>query len=291
MSTKLDENGNPVPENGSETPLNPEDPNNPTPSPSDSPPAGSGTPMEFNHPLLKGKTPEEIERILVLQQQTVNEQARTLNRLAERGNVEQGRPKPGTESVNDAEEDKKFWESPTKRLRAMLQETVEPIQRELNTMKSDVRAPSIRDSFRAKYPEFTELESMIDAALINFGLENPKAADENMLEAVFHTVYGKAVYNGQIAPRGRENPNPNNPNPPAGRQQVTIPQHRPSPAPLPNNPGNAAPKLRELSENERRLAREFFGHLPTDAERHKAYIEFQELDEEEVANSTIGKRA
>lgn len=292
MSTRQDQiPGNQDPDNGLPNPQNNGDGNNPNPNPNDSPPAGSDTPTGFSHQALKGKTPEEIERLFNAQQEVIREQQRAIQRKAEQDSVERGRSRDGQPSVDFAAEDKKFWESPTQKLQQMMDSTVAPLRAELQSLKTDVRAPNIRESFARKYPEFTELEPMIDAALVNFGLENPKMADENTLEAVFHAVYGKAVYSGQIAPRGRENSNPPTSTPtPTGRSNVTMPpQHRPSPAPLPNNPGPSTPKLRELSENERRLAREIWPNLP-DAERHKNYIEMQELDEEEVATSTIGKR-
>ncbi len=278
----IEQNGNPDPGIGSGNPdHNNSDPNNPNPT-KESTPAGSD--LGFKNPLLKGKTAEEIERLITIQQQTVQEQRRQLDRRAEAQSVESGRPDP-SKGDNLPFTDKEFWDSPSKAFAKAMNQMVEPLQREIRSVKTGITAPTIRERFRKENPEFTELEPQIDNMLRAYGRENPAEATEEELETVFNAVYGKAVRLGIIKPNGGGNPPP----PPNGESKVTIPQHRPSPAPVPQSNNPNKPKLRELDENERRLAREFFGHLPNEAERHKAYLDMQSLDEEEVAGSNIGR--
>lgn len=289
---KDNKNGNQEAENGSTESQNQDDKSGTTENQnqSTSTQAGSVTP-EFKHPALKGKTPEEIERLFSIQQDVVNTQKRALDRVTETRSIQDGRPDPNKETPIT---DKDFFDSPAATLNKLMDRQVGKLRQELSQeirteLRKD-RAPTIRERFAKENPEFRDLEPMVDEMLRAYGMDDPSQADETTLDTVYSAVYGKAVRTGRIKPAGEKPADPpptrdqNNDN--GGR--VTIPQHRPSSAPLPKNQ-NEKPKLRELDENERRLAREYFGHLKTDEERHKAYIEFQEMDEEEVPHTTVGK--
>lgn len=253
---------------------------------------GSVTPApnaatSFRHPRIAGKSPEEIDRIVAILDDTVREQGRELNRVHQPAPV-------AVEPVREAPKvtNEQFWENPVAAVQSLLQATIQPLSEEVRGAKAEIKAPSIRENLRQKYEDFAVLEPAINEILRRRGVANPESVtDEGVLETVYFTAYGYASKNGLFdnkAPAAREPVN-NNPNPapastPAPVPQA-IPQHRPSSAPLPTG----APKaqaLRDLTENERRLARETWPDKSPE-EQKKLYIEYLEMDEEDVVTKEI----
>lgn len=264
----------PVPQTlnpGSEEILQNQDPNLTTPQ-TEGAQDGLPTPVEYSHPLLKGKTPSEIEALFRLQESTVREQGTMLTDLQQ---SQRGRPDP-TPAPTAAPDPRTFWDNPAETLRGMINEAVSPLREEIRSARNEVRAPSVRDSLRNKYPDFAALEPHVDAMIRKQGIR-PEDAAESMLELVYHATWSNAVHNGYKPTTRSSEPT----HTPAGAPPVSIPQHRPSPAPTPK-PAPAAAQTRELTESERRLAREY---KMSDAD----YLAWQQEDEENVTISTIGK--
>lgn len=221
---------------------------------------GQPSAVEFSHPSLKGKTPEQIEKEYLLLHETVREQGRKLSELAQR-------PQPQPQQQPQLTVDpKQFWENPTEVLAQLVQNAVAPLREEIRLAKQELRAPTIRERLRMKYDDFSTYEPIIDQLLAQRGLD-PLAVGEAELETLYFTAVGFATRRGFVKPQeqGKETQS----------VKPVIPQHRPSAAPLPNSQQNK-PKIRELTEYERRLAREW-GMTPEE------YIRWQEASDEEVA--------
>lgn len=194
-------------------------------------------------PELEGKTPEEAAHLYQLQKNVAEGLKREADERFEREQA------ITTEPVEVTPEE--YYADPAKYTREMIREelaaTVAPFVRDQAT----VRGEQIFDQFRAnatEYPEFAELEPYIQQYI-----ETNKGDPSNV--NVVHWAY--------IAARGsRGLPG----GPPAEAkttevetvvtrpgERVVPPQHSPSSQPI----EDATPKKRKLTEDERRLAKEY----------------------------------
>lgn len=237
---------------------------------------------DFSHPLLKGKSPEEIERLFSLQEQAVRDQNAELNRRFEQ---QQSAPAPRRQEETQPAEDgygddflaPRFRVLET-RLKSHLNEVVEPLRRGQQGGESR----SARDGLRTKHKHFARLEPYIDQLLREKGVD-PNTAEESTLSNIYHTAVGLAVDRGinldeAVAaapqPKGQER----------GAPPVNIPQHRASAAPLPQERPQA--NVRQLTESEKRLAREYF---PDSKNPEKDYREYQDMQDDDVVQPGYSK--
>ena len=240
----------------------------------------------FRNPALAGKTPEEIEAMFALRENTIKEQGRLLNRQVAAPEVVKE-----PEVVVPTKEE--YWENPgaatTNILKQMIGPLRDELRKEIRGTAQEFRAPGIREGLRNKYKHFTELEPVIDTLLQQRGID-PKDADAQTTEQLYFAAKGYAMENGLLtaAPAARGD-DPVAIKEPASHGGQAIPQHRPSAAPTPRAPASAT-AIRELDENERRLAREMYPNMP-DAQRFKLYIDWQEEDVEKIVSSKIGQEA
>lgn len=236
---------------------------------------------DFTHPLLKGKTPEEIERIVALQDQTVREQNAELNRRFEREQAAAPAPKAPAALTDDGYGDDFLaprFRILEQRLASKLDEAVAPLRRGQEGGVSR----TAREGLRTRLRHFSRLEPYIDQLLREKKMD-PNTVEEAVMENIYHTAVGLAVDRGidlnEAAPAA---PTPKR----EGRDQapVSIPQHRASSAPLPQEKREAP--ARQLSESERRLAREYF---PDSKDPEGDYRKYQDMQEDDVVSPGFSK--
>ena len=237
---------------------------------------------DYQHPLLKGKSPEEVDRIMGTMERATQEQNVELNRLHTEVQGHTSAPAPAVPE-DEAEpygDDfigtrfKKFEE----RLSVKLQEMVAPLM----TSQAEGKSTTVRERLTKKYRHFASLEPHIDKLLRDQKVD-PNSASEGQLEMLYHTAVGLAAESG-ITLGGVEAPSGNIVDPKGGEKPiVNIPQHRPSGAPLPD-----PPKLepRKLTENERIIAHAQF---PQSKDPEKDYRDLQDLPEDELVEPGYSK--
>lgn len=225
---------------------------------------GSGGQPTFNNPMLRGKSPEEIERMFQALNETVQTQNSELNQYQQRlqSHGQERARGPGEEEQLPNYGDT-FVAPELKTLEDRLAKKMEQMVAPLQQSFQSQQAQSARDQIRAKLKHFTVLEPTIDQILRQQGL-NPTLVSQTQLEQVYYTAVGLANERGinltQNAAGEGDSPGNANPN---GGNAVNIPQRRPSTSPLPQ--GQGKPKV-QLTEEQRRMAR-FYGM--TDEQYHK----------------------
>lgn len=240
---------------------------------------GSGDPeisavpgaRRFKNPLLAEKSDEEIENLFQMQQAAIASQNRELNERHARMTAEEQERAPAPK-VDPADYGESFlaphFAKMEERLRSALEETVRPL-REATTMSA---GQTIRQRLTQELPHFGVLEPHIDQVIRQYGTD-PTKVNEKQLKAFYYMVLGMA--NSQGANLGTSTTAETT----KEDQPVTIPQRRPSSAPLAKP---AAPKHRQLTEEERRLAKEY---KMTDAE----YLTEMDLPLDEVVQPGFSK--
>jgi len=210
--------------------------------PSQPPEPAVPEPPAFTHPHLQGKSPEEIEAYLRLVENTVQSQNTRLNEMS----AESARAaEPAMQSPEFDKDD--FFDRPVEVIRevvrAEMAQSVGPINEEINNMRAIGQVNSAWQTVAAKFDDFETYRPSIETMLQGQGVR-PEQVTAQLIESLYYGAYGyyqKAgpVQGAQPAPR---------PGPPGG---PSIPQHRPSSAPLPRQ----AETVRQLTEEERSLAR------------------------------------
>lgn len=243
--------------------------------------------VNFSHPRLRGKSPEEIEQLFSLAEDTIRSQNSELNTYHDRLNAvsqekaPSGTTREGSEELPDYEDNflRPGLQTLERRIMGQLEKTVAPLREELG----QGRAQTAREVLRKELRYFDALEPTIDKTLREGGVR-PDSANEGQLRQIYHNAVGIATEKGwdlnSLLTRNKQegegvtNTNSSNNN----RQQessVGIAQRRPSSAPLPET--SSKPKLRQLTEQERRLAREF-------GMTEKEYLEEQSRPDDEVVS-------
>ena len=241
--------------------------------------AAPGTPV-YQHPLLKDKSPEEVDRIVKTFEAATREQNEELNRQHAKLEAASSAPPPTPppEEVGKPYGDDflgERFETFEKRLDAKLEEMVAPLRR--GEAKSETR--TVRDRMAGKFKHWTTLEPHIDRLLRDQKLD-PMTATEAQLDMLYHTAVGLAAESGLDLGAGAPPLEPAKEPPP-----VNIPQHSPSAAPLPDPPSEAG-KPRELTENERILAKEYF---PTAKDPEEEYRKLQDAEVDEIVTPGFSK--
>lgn len=227
-------------------------PTPPTPTPT---PAPSPTPAPID-PLagtpFAGMTQEEKDRMLLVSMQTIREQGSTLNRVT--AEIDELKRPPAPQPKDDA---KLLFEDPRKLVREEVNAAIAPLKEFITGMRSGTALEQLK-AVKARDPRFKAiLEDPILSHEVDVAMSKADVNDRN-LELVIAGVSGAA--NLGMIPGWRPSagaPAPAAPAAPApGALPVAVPPHiPPSAGPGPGAP-SPAPKIRELTENERRLARE-----------------------------------
>ena len=235
---------------------------------------------DYTHPLLKDKTPEEVDRLISTMEAATRDQNEELNRLHAAAQTQPAAPVPAEEEEDPYGDDfigsrfKKFEE----RLSAKLEETVAP----LIASAGQGQAVTVRERLTKKYKHFASLEPHIDKLLRDQKV-NPLTATEGQLDMLYHTAVGLATESG--IDLGGVEALPPDPATPGGEAPiVNIPQHRPSGAPLPD--AEEKTPVRKLTENERIIAHAQF---PRSKDPEGDYRALQDADETEIVEPGFSK--
>lgn len=218
----------------------------------ETPPEPSGI---YKHPHLQGKAPTEVEAYVSLLEDTVRSQS---TRLTEK-EATPPPPPPGPEGD--------FFTNPQEILRHELKQAVAPIQAEIDNMKAQAKVNDAWQAISGKFQDFDQYRPYIEQMVKASG-STPSQINAGVLENYYYAAKGYVASQGGVV-------TPQAPTPPENRPPAApnIPQHRPSSAPLPSSKGEAAP--RQLTEEERRLAREF-------GMTEEEYIKWGDIGDEEV---------
>lgn len=219
--------------------------------------------IDFNHPLLKGKTPEEIERIVAQQEETIRDQGRELNQYFDRTRQQEqakARPSHQEEPEEDPYGDSVLADNFRRleqRVNKRLEEAVAPLRESVK----EGRAMTARERLRGELKYFERLEPHIDRLLRERNV-SPSQANEDLLRTMYFAARGFAADQGinLDSPEGGAQPSREQPREqPAGQggeRPVNIPQHRPSSSPMPSRPSDEQ-KKRPLTEEERKMAQHY----------------------------------
>jgi hypothetical protein len=221
------------------------------------------------------KAINEFKRKEELYLATIREQGQELNKLNSRvTQVEEKIPAPVEVSTEDRA--KKFYQDPQKAIDEAVERAVAPLKDFVRSFKSESQYDKIKNKFKSDErfrPVFEQYESYIDEAMAK---NDPTEA--NMI-GVLSGVVGAANL-GFL----RGAPPVNNTTTKEKEKEVFTPPHiRPSHTRPPES-RDEKPKVRELTENERRLARE-------KGQSAEEYIAWLDEPKDKVAVSKIGKEA
>ena len=251
----------------SEDPGNPPNPDsNSNPSPSDT---GDGGQSPFNHPSLRGRSEEEIARLLEVSEATIREQGRNLSMMNRRiQEIEQSSPRRDDRREDERQtpfeepDPQEFWKSPYKHVNQAVQQSEQRILNALQEVIKPFRESYARtakeqafEEIRKEFDDFGRYEALINTLLMQSGVPDDKVTPES-IRYLYYTAYGiaqrKAEKEGGGNMRegngGNDGGNGNN-----NARRDPPPQHRAS-----NQPVNRAPNrvtVRELDENEKTIAR------------------------------------
>lgn len=219
-----------------------------------------GIQSPFSHPALAGRSEEEIATLLTVNQAAVREQGIRLNQLERERQQQQQQntnQNNGTQSaIPDAPiSPTDYWADPGKAAQLERQRTVEAVRSMMEEMVAPLRmaaAEQQRDKvwteIRAQIPDFVDYEPLVRQLLGRMGNPVPNL---ELLETLYFTAFGYVQKNGggqqrQQQPVSQTNNGGNNFRP-------APPQHMPANQPLKQQ--TPAKVVRELTENERTIAR------------------------------------
>ena len=215
---------------------------------------------QFSHPHLQGKSTAEIESLFNLMQNTVQSQTRRINELASTP-----APSPVDEPVTEPKGD--FFDDPLAHMRRELRAAVAPINEEIANIKAQATVNMAWEQVGMKFGDFDKFRPHVEVMLSNMGVA-PNQVTPDLLESLYYGAKGYiATHEQSVEPTA----------PPTKTQAPPPPQHRPSSAPLPRSQGS---RPRQLTEDERRMAREF-GMTP------EQWIEWGDKDEGAVADAEV----
>lgn len=269
---------------GDLTPVDPEpqnDPNEPvTPTPEPTPPPAEPAAHEYGHPLLRGRSPEEIESLFKMQENAMKEQGAQLTGLVSevRDLKSTMTPPAPTPEADPSAQD--YFADPVKTIRTELDRQIQPLREEIADARANLNAPVVRDKLAQEFPDWTAVEPYVDQLIARENFPDPN--NEGLLRTMYFTAKGLMAHQGIDISQPQPVPAPAVPGQPQPAAPLMVPpQHRASSPPPPPPQTPQGPQIRELTENERRLAREY-GMSAED------YIAWQETDMDEVADSEIG---
>lgn len=200
-----------------------------------SPPVPSNPPApSTNETALKAELDALQRRALA----ELSEQNRQLQeRLAQQNAT------PKTTPEEDAQQ---LFKNPRQLIREEMQSIVAPLLEFRNQMTKQTAYEQLKQQMRSN-PQLNSIYNEV-APHVDAAMQTVDPTPQNF-QTVLFSVYG--AYKAGVIPGVTPPPTPT-PVPPVSNQPPHIP---PSPPPVPRNTGNAAPKLRELTEAEREIAR------------------------------------
>lgn len=253
----------------------------------------------FTHPRLQGRSPEEIQRLFATMEETVREQGSTISQLQRQGASQQQQQQDARNDRRDADlpGDEEFYDKPAEAVRRIvqreLQDTVAPLNETVRQLAQQTQSEQMDQRYRNRWQDWEQMKPYIEALASRKGLDmSVVLGDPGVTEVLYHAVKNLARegHLGQGGPQMGQQPPQQQPpqgqqssqqQQPQGRQPAQqpqgVPQHRPSSAPMPGQGQNnqSSGPTRELTESERRMAREY-------GMTDEQFIRWQEADSREV---------
>lgn len=223
-------------------------PPTPTPTPAPSPTPAPTDPLAGTP--FAGMTQEEKDRMLLVSMQTIREQGGQLNKIT--AEIDELKRPAAPQPKDDA---KLLFEDPRKLVREEVNAAIAPLKDFITGMRSGTALDRLKAE-KARDPRFKAvLEDPILSREVDAAMAKADVNDRN-LELVIAGVSGAANLGMIPGWRPSAAPAPVPAAPAPGAIPVAVPPHiPPSAGPGPGAPSNA-PKIRDLTENERRIARE-----------------------------------
>lgn len=252
----------------------------PTPNPQSPPTEGQSV-------LPPTSEPTREQRLLAAQEQVLRDQSRQIAEMQGRLKKMETPPPPPV-----ADLDRKFWESPTTAIQELIQnelkKTVDPINERLNGQASETAFDRAKKRLKEEYRDiWDKIEPSIDQWARDHSAGGGELNDQ-LIDLAALTASG-AYYRGKLGnspapvavPTPVSTPSPT-PTPAPSGGIVTPPHLRPSAPVIPGHETPEKPQLRDLTENEKRLARER-GQTP------EQYLAWIDVKPEDVVKSKIGR--
>lgn len=256
-------------------------------------PPSSETPPEIPPTNQPTDSPIDNSRYISTLEETLREQNRHIQELTTKLS---STPEPVHREPEKTTEERRqeFFNDPVEAnrrlIREELQSTVAPLVEFVNQLKGGTKTDELVNRFKNDV-RFSGMWDNDVEAFVRNQVKNVSAdqLNDNVFGTVVVSAIGmkatgilpKANGNGFADPSSRNTPAPA-PNPNPTPMPTTPPHMRPSAPPGPSGNPEGKKKARELTELERRLARE---RRMTDAE----YLEWLEVPATDVVNSAIGK--
>ncbi len=249
-------------------------------APQTSQPAGSQSPTTSVTPpnppteTEEQKAIRELKAKEALYMETIREQGAKLNELSAK--VE-SLPTTVTPEPTQQERANKFYSDPEAAINAAIEKAIAPLKNFVTTFKSESAYDRLKNKFKAD-PRFKETiekyEPFIDQAMAK---NEPN--DNNMI-GVLSGIVGAATLGLLATPSAPAPTTTSAANNGEPTTVITPPHIRPTPSATPR-PQDDKPKRRQLTENEKRLARE-------KGMSEEVFHQWLEADKEDVATSRIG---
>ena len=233
---------------------------------------------EFQDPLLKGKSPAEIEELFKMSKQVVEGQKTKLDKATRDLAAARATPPPPSKPDEPA---KDFFSDPD----GAMQRLTDAMERQVTGLKTDIAdarrefaSVGVQDRMRAKFPDWDDVKPYVDGILAEQTFPNPD--DEGLLGTLYYTAKGIMLEKGVIKPGVKKEDEPV----PGDTHRGAIPQHRSSPPPAPPRtptPGADEVAWNDLDETERAMCK-YYKMTPTN------FRAWQNAEIEDVAESEIG---
>ncbi len=207
---------------------------------------------------VAGMSPEQVAEYIKLLEVTTTEQKDRLT-LAERS--------ASTDPVTPPAEEKRpdFFDDPYAAVELAMAKAVAPINEQIAAFRTQGVVDNAWTAVEREIDDFGKYKHLVEQ-LVTSNNVPAETITVDLLRHLYYTALGFATRQGGIVPTPETTPSEALPH---------IPQHRPSAAPL-TTQESGTPKLRELTENERVLAR--FNKM-TDEEYLRLQDEDLELDD------------
>lgn len=216
---------------------------------------------------MEGKSPEEVKAYMALLESTVQEQSTALTRAAT--------PPPPPEPREEVD----FFSNPREVIRQELETMVKPINDSISAFTTREAVSSAWEQARGSISDFSRYEPYINKMLEGQNIR-PEHVTTELLKSLYYTAVGFVARHGGTPTGENTMGHPQSRETRQATPPIGVPQHRPSSAPLPSATP-ATPKIRKLTENEARLAREW-GMTP------EQYIAYQDAEAEDVLTLDFG---
>jgi len=237
--------------------------------------------------------PTREQKLIAAQEQVLREQQQELTRLRQTQRGIETRvqaiesPAPSREDFN-----RQFWQDPMSivdTLKAELAKTVEPINQYISGQRTETQYDRLKIELKSQFSDVwphieREVDRFVEAAAGAGNEVNAQLLNVAALAATGAFHRGLLGDNSSLSPAPPAPPAPTPPASPAQpRADMTTPPHlRPSAPTPPGHEQPQKPPTRELSENEKRLARER-------SMTPEQFLSWIEVPPDQVVHSKIGR--